>query len=278
MRTELDSLKLPGLTLVGVSRAGIETCLMVPEVGVMFDVGLCPPGSLKYETILVSHGHADHLAGLPYLVSQRRLMGLKAPRVHLPVEVVAPLRQIFALWSQIEAVQLEVELHGHEPGQGVELGGRHRARPLRTTHRVSSLAWLIERIDQKLKSEYRALSGEAIAELRRSGQAITESQVTPLLCVTGDTTIDAFDREPALRSCRVLVHEVTSWDERRDTATTRSWGHTHVNEIIARAEQFEGEALVLVHRSLRHTREQALRVVQTQFPASIRQKIHVFGC
>jgi hypothetical protein len=60
----------------------------------------------------------------------------------------------------------------------------------------------------------------------------------------------------------VLVHEVTSWDDRRGVAETRRWGHTHVDEMIARAEQFTGEALVLVHRSLRHTKREALEVVR----------------
>ena len=52
---------------------------------------------------------------------------------------------------------------------------------------------------------------------------------------------------------RVLVHEVTSWDARRDVKATREWGHTHVDEIIPVSEGFTGEALVLVHRvSRRH--------------------------
>jgi glyoxylase-like metal-dependent hydrolase (beta-lactamase superfamily II) len=56
----------------------------------MFDVGMCPPGALKFGTILVSHGHADHLGGLPYLVSQHGLMSSPPPvHVHMPAEVVA---------------------------------------------------------------------------------------------------------------------------------------------------------------------------------------------
>ena len=34
----LDELKVGGLTLRGITRGGVETCLMVPELGVMFDV------------------------------------------------------------------------------------------------------------------------------------------------------------------------------------------------------------------------------------------------
>src|SRR5688572_6708464 len=97
----LDELTVGGLTLTGITRGGIETCLMVKGLGLMFDVGMCPPGALKYPTILVSHGHADHLGGLPYLVSQHGLMSSPPPVVHMPEEIVAPMQQILACWSQI---------------------------------------------------------------------------------------------------------------------------------------------------------------------------------
>jgi ribonuclease Z len=105
----------------------------------------------------------------------------------------------------------------------------------------------------------------------------TEIHTADLLCVTGDTQIELFRDEPRVRGCRVLVHEITAWDERRTVAETRAWGHTHVDEIIACAAEFEGDALVLVHRSPRHTRGQAEDVVRDRFPASIRDKVHVFG-
>ena len=83
--------------------------------------------------------------------------------------------------------------------------------------------------------------------------------------------------EPRVRACKVLVHEITAWDDRRSVEETRTWGHTHVDELIAVAEQFEGDALVLVHRSPRHTRTQAEAVVRERFPAAVRDKVHVFG-
>ena len=99
----------------------------------------------------------------------------------------------------------------------------------------------------------------------------------PILCVTGDTQIELFLREPLVRRSRVLVYEVTGWDERRTPADVRIWGHTHVEEMIACCEAFEGDALVLVHRSPRHSRQQAEGIVRDRFPAAVRSKVHVFG-
>lgn len=273
----LDELRVGGLTLTGITRGGVETCVMVPELGLMFDVGMCPPGALSYPRILVSHGHADHLGGLSYLISQHGLMSSPPPIVHMPEEIVAPMRQILGGWAEIEGFALQYELHGHLPGSRATIGRNLSALALRTSHRVPSLAWLVERTTQRLRPEYAGREGQEIAALRAAGEAITEAHVEPLLCVTGDTKIEFFDEQALARRCKVLVHECTSWDERRDVEATRKWGHTHLDELVARAEQFTGEALVLVHRSMRHSRREAEALVARRFPAAMRGRVHVFG-
>lgn len=273
----LDELAVAGLTLRGVTRGGIQTCLMVPELDLMFDVGGSLAGQLRFGRILVSHGHQDHLGGLPYLVSQRRLAGLGAPEVHIPVEIDAPLRQIFAAWSQIEDFDLGPVLVPHAPGDAVDLGKGLRARCVRADHRVPTLTWIIERDTSRLLPAYVGLPGTEIAELRRVGTTVTESVTTALLAVSGDTRIDLLTNHPELWQCKVLVFEVTAWDQRRTVDEIRGWGHTHVDEMIAVCERFEGEALVLVHRSPRHTRRDVEAIVRERFPESVRERVHVFG-
>jgi len=271
-----DELCVGGLTLRGIACGGIRTCLMVPELGLMFDVGPRTMGQMRYDTILVSHGHQDHLGGLPYLVSQRHMMRAGSPAIHLPIEVLAPMERIFDAWREIEGFELPADLHGHAPGSTVPVRDGV-ARCLRSVHRVPSLAWVVERHSRRLRDEFKGLPGPELAARRKAGEDITQTHVAPLLCVTGDTQIELFDSEPLVRRCSVLVHEVTGWDDRRGPEDVRRWGHTHVDEMIERAERFEGDALVLVHRSPRHTRSEAERIVAERFPASIRDKVHVFG-
>lgn len=277
----LDELKVAGLTLRGITRGGVETCLMVQELGVMFDIGMCPPGALRYDNILVSHGHADHLGGVGYLVSQRQLVRSPPPAIHVPQEVHGPLTQILRGWAEIEGFDLKWQLHGHAPGDRIALGDGlargHSALCLRTTHRVPSLGWVIERTTRRLKPEYVGLPGPELAELRRGGAEIVDAHTEPLLCVTGDTQIEFFQNHEIVRRCKVLVHEVTSYTDERDVAQTRRWGHTHLDELVAESERFTGEALVLVHRSQRHSRAQAERLARERFPASVRDRVFVFG-
>ena len=272
-----DELHVAGLTLRGVSQGGLHTCLMVPELDLMFDVGALPKGSLRHETILVSHGHHDHLGSLPHLVSRRSLMRSAAPTVHVPQEVHEPLQAIFSAWSQIEDFELPVHLVPHAPEDRVQVRRDLVATCIRSVHRVPSLTWLVERCTRRLRDEFQGLEGAALRQLRQDGIEVTEPHFTPLLCVTGDTQIDLFAHDDRLRQCAVLVHEVTSWDDHRNVEQMRQWGHTHVDEMIEHCTRFEGAALVLVHRSLRHSKRQAEEIVRTSFPGEIRDRVHVFG-
>ncbi len=274
----LDKLEVGGLTLKGIARGGVETCLMVPELRLMFDVGMAPPGALRYGTVLVSHGHADHLGGIAYLLAQRRMQCLPPLTLHVPEEIIPPLKAIFAAWGSISSRDLEVELHGHAPGARVELGRGITAIAQRSMHRVPSLAWMIERQTKRLREEFVGRPNTELRELRHSGVEITTDHHEVALCVTGDTKIELLRDNPRIAAARVLVHEVTGWDSQRDVDATRNWGHTHLDELVHVAEErFRGEALVLVHRSLRHSRAEAERLVRERFSPEFRERVHVFG-
>ena len=276
-RRGLSELKVGGLTLRGVAKGGVETSLMVPEFKLLFDVGQVVSGAQSFDRILISHGHADHLAGLHYLVSQRHLQDRPPPVVHVPAEIEAPLRAIFSAWREIEDFDLTVDLRPVQPGDDLEVGKDLRARALRTTHRVPSLAYCVDRITRKLKAEFHGRPREELVAAKGAGVELTSPVRTPQLCVTGDTQIEFLQAHPEVLGVRVLVHEVTSWDERRSVEQTRHWGHTHVDEMIPVSEGFTGEALVLVHRSMRHSLEEARAVVAARFPASVRDRVHVFA-
>src|SRR5690606_41229390 len=70
-RSREDRIEVAGLTITGIAEGGVETNVRVPELKLMFDIGMCPPHALKLRRLLVSHGPADHLGGLHYFLPPR---------------------------------------------------------------------------------------------------------------------------------------------------------------------------------------------------------------
>src|SRR5215217_4262932 len=58
-------------TLRGVSVGGVYTSIAVPELGIVFDAGTSPRSTSAMDTILLSHGHADHIGALPAMLGIR---------------------------------------------------------------------------------------------------------------------------------------------------------------------------------------------------------------
>ena len=122
-------------------------------------------------------------------------------------------------------------------------------------------------------------TGQEVSDLRK---ICPPGETSPEADVAGSRAVLALGAEDFLaeRVVAAVIAAARKDDptvERRDVEVTRRWGHTHLDEVVARAEQFTGEALVLVHRSMRHTRSEAEALVQRRFPAAMRDRVHVFG-
>ncbi len=64
--------------------------------------------SVSSNTFLISHGHLDHAAGLPYVLGQRAMRGLKNTRVFLPKALEPRMRDILRIWSEVEEPRVSV--------------------------------------------------------------------------------------------------------------------------------------------------------------------------
>ncbi|MGN6104798.1 MAG: MBL fold metallo-hydrolase [Kofleriaceae bacterium] len=167
----LTSVTAGPYTIRGISVGGVYTSLAVPELGLLFDAGAPARSVGAIDTILLSHGHADHVGSLPALLGIRALHGkLRPPRVVMPAEIVKDLADALDALSRLQRFPLEIEPIGMAPGDEIALRGDLRVRAVRTFHPVPSLGYVIVRRVAKLKPELLGLPGPEIAARRRAGE------------------------------------------------------------------------------------------------------------
>src|SRR5690606_28569291 len=124
LRAVLTTVSAGPYTVRGVSVGGVYTSLAVTELGLLFDAGIAARSLSTIDTILISHGHADHVGALPALLGIRGLSGkAKPPRVVMPVEIVDELKAALAALSKLQRWPLEIEAIGMAPGDEVQLRG-----------------------------------------------------------------------------------------------------------------------------------------------------------
>lgn len=264
-------------TIRGVSVGGVYTSLAVPELGIIFDAGISPRSAGGIDTILLSHGHADHVGALPALLGIRALHGkTKPPRVVMPAEIVDDLVVALGALSKLQRWPLEVQAIGMLPGDEIELRGDLRVRAIRTFHPVPSLAYIIVRRVAKLRAEFRGLPGSEIAARRLAGEAMTEHEDRLELAYATDTLVSVLDHAPDLLRARVLVMECTFLDERKTLEAARAGCHIHLDEVIERADAFANEHIVLMHVSQLYHPGEVAKILDARVPPALRKRIIPF--
>lgn len=259
----LSTVPLGELTLKGLSIGGLYTTIGIPELQMCFDAGVAPRTFAGIKRLCLSHGHVDHSGALLTLLGVRALVGNKTPlEVYMPEEIEPVIQELLATASQFQRNRLTIKAHPMRPGQRLLLTKDIYVEAFRTYHPVPSLGYTILRQVEKLRPEFRGKDGQAIAKARAAGTAITETLDKPLLCYATDTLSDVLKHEPQLFDVPTLIIESTFLDEKRSIDDARSRCHIHLDELIAQAERFRNERLVLMHFSQHYTPSQVHRIVK----------------
>lgn len=270
-----ERLDVAGHQLQALSTAGVETCFWVPALDLCLDIGRCPPGAERARTLLLTHAHIDHAAGLPYYVSLRRMIGAPPPRVFCPAHDREALWNILGAWSRLQADSDRCELIGVEPGQDLELSKSTFARTFSSPHRISTVGYTLFRRTKKLKAALQGLPPEQIAARARAGEEVSETRQVPEICFPGDTRIEVVDREPTVTTARVLLLECTFLGPEIPPEQATRRGHIHLDQIAARAEHFENEVVVLTHFSRRYSAEQIRAEVRRALPDALYDRVRL---
>lgn len=258
-------LRLDRLTIAGRSSGGRQTWFKVQPPKVAFDVGHGPEDLTGVKAVFLSHGHLDHAAGVPIILSQRALHGLGALDVYSPRPITKTLDEFIAAAAALEQSSYDYRSHALDAGDEVALPGGFLVRAFATSHVVPSLGFHLVELVDRLKSRYRNLSGPEIARHRRRGDEVSRREERLLISYLGDTESSVFSTEPAVFSARVLMAECTFLaSEHRDRA--RRYGHLHLDDIVAAHDRFENELIVLHHLSRRSSPAALRRALEERVP------------
>ena len=270
---QVGFLYLPPFRIQGVSIAGEQTMVQIPELDVAFDIGLCPKIALTSPYIALSHGHMDHVAGLPYYFSQRMFQKIGKGKVVCHEEIAGPLQRMMASWVDLEQQQTEHEIIPLKPDDQIEIKKNIFLRAVEVSHTVPALGYSIIEYRSKLNSEYIGMPQEHLRDLKKQGKEITHTLQIPLIAYTGDTQMGPFLFRDEFAKAQIVVCECTFFEDDHQQRA-KIGKHIHVEDLVGLLDIWEAQAVVLVHLSRRTNMQTARQVLDSVVGPKQASRVH----
>lgn len=261
--------------LSGTSVAGLETCIEVPALKLLLDLGCCSRTAVNQRLALLSHGHLDHIGAIAQHAARRSLLGMSEGTYVVPHSIAPQVEALLNAAGALDGQVIPRRVIALEPGQEEPLGKGRFLRAFETFHRVPSQGYTVWETRSRLKPEFRDLPGAELGALRRQGVAIEEAQRVPLLSFTGDTRVEVLERTPELQQTECLVIEASFLDELVPRLQAREMGHIHLDELIERAELLPQQDVVLSHFSGRYSAADVRSIIERRLPDALRDSVRI---
>ena len=262
------------LTVAGGSRAGEGTVILLPQLRLALEGGRPHRALAPMNTLLVSHGHMDHLGGLGYWASQRYLNSMGPGTVLAPAAIADQVRGLLETFAGLEGGRpYDVSVVPVADGDLRTLRPDVELAFFATDHWVPTLGCRVIWRTQRLLASLAGLTGDEIASRRRAGLPVTDERRVNLLAYCADSGPGLFATAPEVLAAEVLLVECSFYRPGdRDRAVR--YGHMHFEDLLAVADRLACRHLVLLHASRRQRLREVDRILDEQLRSQLPCALH----
>ncbi len=270
--------------LKGFSRALFSTWLYHKRFNILFDCGEGVATALQNKVfgirrVFLSHGHADHIAGLVNLLNIRNL---GAGDQTAPLQIYYPNNNkllefmLDYLTRTQKDLSFPLEWIPMEPGQRFKLDDQKGYIYLETfetkhSQRQLSLGYNIIETRRCLKPEYVGLTQSQLNNViwEKGKDEIAENVEKIIFSFGGDSRPI---NPQAVKNTLFLCHEATYMAKEDDERDFQQ--HSFLEEVLENAREANAETLLLMHTSLRYNLEEIFeKIIEAKQKLGINYKI-----
>lgn len=252
------------------------TCIQIPQLKLVFDIGVCPNSATSKESVFLTHTHIDHMAGVLRHCATRELMHLSPPKYYMDEQYTEAFSELMESARRLNRANMPCKIIGVSPKDQIKIDNRYSIRCFRSIHKIPCIGYVLVESRKKLRSEFANHDRTQLKELREQGIEITSTTETPVFCYPGDTCIDVVQREELIRRSQILFIELTFLDDRVSPESARKHGHIHIDDIIKNEELFaDNSHVVFMHFSSRYRPQELRSILADKLPQSLLSKTYV---